>query len=160
MRHARQRVPGRGAPLPRLQTQSGGQPVIAGRRRRRVLLAELADHHRTLREPQPLGAVLLAPEPERLGADGAGERLGAVGIGARRLQIEALGRGGLSRLGPPRPRGIGFGEELGGPGARGRGDRFDRRRLVERARAGGAEEEGRALHCARRQAVRAAARAA
>jgi len=158
--HARQRVLRSGAALPRLQTQSGGQPVVAGHRRRRILLAELADLHRTLREPQPLGAVLLAPEPERLGADGAGERLGATGVGARRLQIEVLGSGGLSRLSPPRPGGIGFGDELGGPGPRGRGDRFDRRRLVERARAGGAEEERRALHCARRQPARAAARAA
>jgi len=83
--HARQGVLGRGAAFARLQTQSSGEPVIARGRRRRVLFAELADLHRTLREPQPLGAILLAPEPERLGADGAGERLGATWVGARRL---------------------------------------------------------------------------
>jgi len=157
--HARQRILGRGAALPRLQAQSGGQPVVAQRRRGRALLAELADRNRFLGEPQALGAVLLAPQPERLGADGAGERLGPVRIGARGLQIEVLGGGGFSRLGPPRPRCIGLGEELGRPGARGRRDRLDRRRLLQRARAGGAEEEGRSSHCVRRHAVRAAARA-
>src|SRR5262249_50404327 len=114
----------------------------------------------TLRELQPRVAVLLSPEPERFGADGSGERLRAAGVGARCLEIELLGSRGLPRLGPPRPRGICFREKLVRPGLRGRRDGFDRRRLVERARATGAEDEGRASHCAFLYAARAADRAA
>jgi len=149
--HAGQRVvPGR-ASLPRLQPQGRGEPVIARRRGRGVLLAQLAGDHRALGEAGPLGAVLLAPDAERLRADGAGEGLRVARVRARRLQIELLGSRDLVRLSPPGPGGVGVSEKLRGGTSRRRTDGLDRRRLVQRLRATSAEHDrGDAPHRTRR----------
>src|SRR5947199_60687 len=98
-----------------------------------------------------LRAVLLAPDAERLRADGAGEGLRVARVRARRLQEEFLGSRGLVRLYPPRPGGVGIGEKLRGGSSRRRTDRFDRRRLVQRLRATDAEDDrGDGPHRARR----------
>ena len=68
--HVRQRVVARGAALPRLQTQRGGQPVITERSARSVLLAELTGCHRALGEAEPLRAILL----DRIRSGFAGSR--------------------------------------------------------------------------------------
>jgi len=148
--HPRQRVLGGGAPLSRLQAQSGREPIVARRRGRRVFLAKLAEHDGALGQSQPLGSVLLAPDAECLGPDGAGERLGTACIGADRLQVEVLRRRRPAGLASLRPGRIRLREQLRHAGARLGGDRLDGRRLVQSARARGAEDDGCAFHCARR----------
>src|SRR5207248_2281816 len=74
-----------------LEAERGRQPVVAERRRRGVLLAELSDGDSVRGELAALAAVLLATDAECLGADGAGIGSRVARIGTRRFEIELLG---------------------------------------------------------------------
>src|SRR5512132_3786231 len=103
-----------------------------------ALLADLADFHGRLRQREPAGGVLLAPEQERLGADGAAESLHA--SRARRLEVELLGTRGIAW--PRGPGGVGFGEKLRAAGLGHRGHRLDGPGLVQGVRAARDQEQG------------------